>query len=82
MNLAAFPSFAEPAIWPPCTHSKRVARSSLGETTTPRAGNLVVNFPIDGERHCESRAFPGFLQDTTERNRQPKRDAAATPERA
>ena len=28
---------------------KRVARSSLGETTTPRPRNLVVNFPIDGE---------------------------------
>ena len=49
MNLAAFPGFAAPAIWPRRTHGKRVARSSLGETTTPRARNCVVNFPIDGE---------------------------------
>jgi hypothetical protein len=29
------------------THTKHVTRSSLGETTTPRARNLVVNLPID-----------------------------------
>ena len=47
MNPAAFPSShanRAPALY---THSKRVARSSLGETTTPRPRNLVVNLPID-----------------------------------
>ena len=50
MNPAAFPGSAAPeAIYRLYTHTKRVARSSLGETTTPRPCNLVVNLPIDGE---------------------------------
>ena len=49
MNPAAFPGFAAPDHLSLYTHSKHVARSSLGETTTPRPRNLVVNLPIDGE---------------------------------
>jgi hypothetical protein len=49
MNLAAFPGFAAPAIWPRRTHGKRVARSSLGETTSPSFCNLIVNLLIDGD---------------------------------
>ena len=50
MNPAAFPgSHGTRASTPFYTHSRRVARSSLGETTTPRPRNLVVNLPLDGE---------------------------------
>ena len=49
MNPAAFAAPQHPAIYRPYTHTKRVARSSLGETTTPRPRNLVVNLPIDGD---------------------------------
>ena len=49
MNPAAFPGFAAPDHLPLYTHSEHVTRSSLGETATPRARSLVVNFPFDGE---------------------------------
>ena len=54
MNPAAFPAPAAPgdeqlSLPMVYTHTKRVARSSLGETTSPRPRNLVVNLPIDGD---------------------------------
>ena len=49
MNPAAFPAPQHPSNSRPYTHTKRVARSSLGETTSPRSCNLVVNLLIDGD---------------------------------
>jgi hypothetical protein len=63
MNPAAFPAPQHTANSRPYTHTKRVARSSLSETTSPRPCNLVVNFRIGRERRSERRAFPGFFQD-------------------
>jgi hypothetical protein len=48
MNPAAFRgSHGTRASSPLYAHSTRVARSSLGETATPRARHFVVNLPID-----------------------------------
>ncbi len=47
MNPAGFAGSDGNRAATPYTHTKRVARSSLCETTTPRARNLAVNLPID-----------------------------------
>jgi hypothetical protein len=49
MNPAAFPAPQPSAISRLYTHNKRVARSSLGETTSPSFCNLIVNLLIDGD---------------------------------
>jgi len=54
-----------PAIYRPYTHTKRVARTNLGETTSPRPCNLVVNLLVDGNWPGGSRALSGFFQDGT-----------------
>ena len=62
MNPAAFLAPQHPAIYRPYTHSKRVARSSLGETTTPRTRSLVVDLPITVTDAAKAGPFQDFFR--------------------
>jgi hypothetical protein len=65
------------------THSRLVARSSVGETATPRNRGLVGDLRAI---HCnwrgEGGALSRFFQDDPQRNRSPERDAATAPQHA